>query len=334
VADRLGKRSILIVSSWTILFLGAAYGIITSLWLMLLFALIHGVFWSALLTASAALMTDIIPPSRRTEGISTWGMATVLAIAIAPSVGLFLFRYGWHWVCGVMVVLSLGMTLIAYQVPKQPHSRSLDLRGLLSGEVLNKALFVLSITLFLYSFGYGGMTSFVALYAQEAGVKFKGIYFLVFAVTVLLTRPFLGRMADRLGRKHILLPCLGLIAIGMGLLAVSAQLPCLLLSAVIFGTGFGSAYPAFAAYVLERVDARRRGSTFGTILLAFDTGIGSGSILLGTLIQHFGYRLAFGSAALLAFGAIPYFLAVENRVDLESLRYRGRGQEDGPNNSS
>jgi MFS family permease len=274
------------------------------------------VFWSALLTASAALMTDIIPAARRTEGISTWGMATVLAIAIAPSFGLFLFYYGWHWVCAVMSILSLGMVLIAYQVPEQHHSFSLDLHGLFSGGVLNRALFVLSLTLFLYSFGYGGMTSFVALYAQEAGVRFKGIYFLVFAVTVLLTRPFLGRMADRSGRKRILLPCLALIAVGMALLAVSARLPCLILSAVIFGTGFGSAYPAFAAYVLERVDASRRGATFGTILLAFDTGIGSGSMLLGTLIQHFGYRLAFGTAAVLALGAIPYFLTVDNWVDL------------------
>jgi MFS family permease len=284
---------------------------------MLLFALIHGVFWSGLLTASAALMTDIIPAARRTEGLSTWGMATVLAIAIAPSLGLFLFRFGWHWVCGTMVILSLGMVLISHQVPEQHHSGSLNLRGLLSGGVLNRGVFVLSLTLFLYSFGYGGITSFVALYAQEAGVEFKGIYFLAFAVTVLVTRPFLGRMADRWGRRRILLPCLGLIAAGMTLLAVSARIPFLILSAVIFGTGFGSAYPAFAAYILERVDARRRGSTFGTILLAFDTGIGSGSMLLGTLIQHYGYHFAFGTAALLAFGAIPYFLTVENRLDSE-----------------
>jgi MFS family permease len=184
--------------------------------------------------------------------------------------------------------------------------------------VLNRGVFILSLTLFLYSFGYGGITSFVALYAQEAGIQFKGIYFLTFAVTILLTRPFLGRMADRWGRKPILLPCLGLIAVGMALLAVSARLPFLVLSAVIFGTGFGSAYPAFAAYILERVDARRRGATFGTILLAFDTGIGSGSMLLGTLIQHYGYRVAFGTAALLAFGAIPYFLTAESWLDFEN----------------
>jgi MFS family permease len=316
VADRLGKRSVLLAASWTILLLSAAYGIITSLWLMLLLALIHGIFWSALLTASAALMTDIIPAARRTEGISTWGLATVLAIAVAPSFGLFLFHYGWHWVCGVMSMLSVGMVLIAYQVPTQQHSHSLDLNGLLSGGVLNRALLVLSITLFLYSFGYGGMTSFVALYTQEAGIRFKGIYFLVFAVTVLFTRPFLGRMADRWGRKRILLPCLGLIAVGMSLLAVSARLPSLILSAIIFGTGFGSAYPAFAAYVLERVNAGRTGAAFGTILLAFDTGIGSGSMLFGTLIQHFGYRIAFGTAAALALCSIPYFLTVENRLDL------------------
>ena len=303
-----------------ILSLNAAYGIITSLWLLLLLALVHGVFWSALLTASAALMTDIIPEERRTEGISSWGMASVLAIAIAPSVGLFLFHYAWHWVSGTMAILSIGMLFIAYQVPAQRHSHSFDLRGLLSAGALNRGLFLLSITLFLYSFGYGGMTSFVALYAEESGIKFKGIYFLVFAITVLFTRPLLGRVADRWGRKRIFLPCLVLIAVGMALLAVSGRLAYLIVSAIIFGTGFGSAYPAFTAHVLEKVDARSRGSTFGTILLAFDTGIGSGSMLFGTLIHHFGYRFAFGTAALLAFGAIPYFLALESRLDLSQGR--------------
>ena len=99
------------------------------------------------------------------DGLSTWGMATVLAIAIAPSLGLFLFHFGWHWVCGTMVILSLGMVLISHQVPEQHHSGALTLRGLLSGGVLNRGVFVLSLTLFLYSFGYGGITSFVALYA-------------------------------------------------------------------------------------------------------------------------------------------------------------------------
>ena len=109
-------------------------------------------------------------------------------------------------------------------------------------------------------------------------------------------------------------PCLALIAIGMGVLAMSAQLPFLVTSAVLFGIGFGSAYPAFAAHILEHVDAHRRGAAFGSILLAVDTGIGTGSILLGVVVEHLGYRAAFTFGGLMALGAIPYFRFAEKRL--------------------
>jgi MFS family permease len=78
--------------------------------------------------------------------------------------------------------------------------------------------------------------------------------------------------------------------------------------------GAGSAYPAFAAHILEHVDAHRRGAAFGSILLAVDTGIGTGSILLGVVVEHLGYRAAFTFGGLMALGAIPYFRFAEKRL--------------------
>jgi predicted MFS family arabinose efflux permease len=81
-------------------------------------------------------------------------------------------------------------------------------------------------------------------------------------------------------------------------------------SAVIFGIGFGSAYPVYAAYLLSRIDDRRRGAAFGAIIAAFDTGIGTGSLTTGWLIQRYGFATAFGVAAAVSALAIPYFFAV------------------------
>ena len=85
-------------------------------------------------------------------------------------------------------------------------------------------------------------------------------------------------------------------------------------AAVVFGSGFGSAYPAFAAYVMGQVDAARRGAAFGGILAAFDTGIGTGSVLTGLIIDRFGYSRAYVAAAFLAALSIPYFLFAERRL--------------------
>jgi len=308
LADRIGKRPVLLVSSAAILGFVLIYASTRSLALILLTALPHGAFWAALMAASAALISDTIPSSRRAEGIGFWGFASILAIAVAPPLGLFLMRFGWTLLCLVSGILAVGMLGVAFSISEKRTRRSWTMAGFFSGGLIEKDVFLLAITLFLYSFGYGGITSFVSLYAQESGVSFRGVYFVAFTVTVLLTRPYLLRRADQEDPTRFLLPLLGLTATGFGILAISGRQPYLVASAVVFGTGFGSAYPVFASYMLRKIDPGRRGAAFGSIILAFDTGIGSGSMLLGIIIEHHGYRPAFTLASLLAACSIPYFL--------------------------
>jgi predicted MFS family arabinose efflux permease len=80
---------------------------------------------------------------------------------------------------------------------------------------------------------------------------------------------------------------------------------------VIFGLGFGTAYPTYVGYVMEGVSAERRGAAFGALLAAFDTGIGTGSTSMGWLIQRFDFNVAFAVAAALAALSLPYFLIVD-----------------------
>jgi MFS family permease len=314
LADRIGKRPVLLISSAAILCFVLIYSSTRSLTVILLTALVHGVFWSALLAASAALISDTIPPDRRAEGIGYWGFASIVAVAVAPPLGLLLLRVGWALLCLLSAVLGLGMFAVAFSLSERSAAHAWSLAGFFSGGLIERDVFVLAITLFLYSFGYGGVMSFVPLYAQESGVGFRGVYFVAFTVTVLLTRPYLVRRADRKGAPRILLPLLGLTAAGFGILAISGRLPYLLASGIVFGTGFGSAYPVFASYMLSKIDPARRGAAFGSILLAFDTGIGSGSMLLGIIIENHGYRPAFALASLLALCAIPYFLLVRRTL--------------------
>src|SRR6185295_13763515 len=126
--------------------------------------------------------------------------------------------------------------------------------------------------------------SFVALYADSYGVVPKEIYFTTFSIVILATRPFAGRLADTIGHKKVFYPCLFLIALGLMLLAFRGTRPWLVASAIVFGSGFGTAYPVYAAYVMRHVDPARRGAAFGGILAAFDTGIGTGSMTMGWII--------------------------------------------------
>ena len=304
-ADRVGRTRLLLVSSLAIAGFSMLYAVAPTVLLLLVLVPIHGVVWSGLLSASAAYMTSLLPPSRRAEGIGYWGLSSVLALAVAPPIGFWIYRFGWFWLCLFAAALNLVMAAIATQLEETPRARPIEHHrpGWVEWRVL-----LLSLPLFLYSFAYGGITSFSALFADALGVTPKSIYLTTLAIVILVTRPFLGALGDRVGYRKVFVPCLVLITLGLVLLALARGRTGLILSAIVFGIGFGTAYPVFAAYVTHGVHEARRGAAFGAILAAFDTGIGSGSTALGWLAGRFGFPSAFAVAAALSALALPAFL--------------------------
>lgn len=310
-ADRVGQLRILITSSIALTMFSLVYAVITDYRLILALAIPHGIFWSGLLSASSAYMTNMLPEKRRAEGIGYWGLSTIAAVAVAPPVGFWIYRHGWVWLCLVAAALNVVMAIIAWNLKANPvdpgdTAAVVPRKGLLEWRVL-----VISLTLFLYSYGYGGITSFTALYADANGVAPKSLYLTTLALVILVTRPFSGRFGDLWGYKQVFIPCLALISVGLALLAFGGTRGWLIASAVVFGVGFGTAYPVYVAYVMRGVSAQRRGAAFGAVLAAFDTGIGTGSTSMGWLIQHYGFSVAFAVAAALAAFALPYFLFVD-----------------------
>jgi MFS family permease len=312
MADRVGQRRVLITSSVALTLFSIAYGLITDYRWMLALVVVHGVFWSGLLSASAAYMTNMLPERRRAEGIGYWGLATVAAIAVAPTVGFWIYRHGWWWLCALAAALNMLMGVIAFFLTDTPaeapaaHERN---RGILEWRVL-----AMSLSLFLYSFGYGGITSFAAMYADANHVTPNGIYLTTLALAILCIRPMAGRLGDRWGYKRVFVPCLVLISVGLASLSIGGTRGWMIASAIVFGAGFGTAYPVYVGYVMRDVSAARRGAAFGAILAAFDTGIGTGSIGMGWIIQHFGFRSAFGVAAAISALALPYFLVMDRAL--------------------
>jgi MFS family permease len=318
LADRLGKRSMLVACGLVITLFSVGYALSSNYRIPLALAFVHGLFWSGLLSASAAYMTDTIPESRRAEGIGYWGLATIVAVAIAPNLGLWLYHRGWTWLCVSTGILNLAMAAIAATLPDTDPPARVS-QPFFTRDLVEWRVVVLSVALFLYSFGYGGITSFSALCAASRGVAPKGIYFTTFALVVLVTRPLISRLADRIGYLRIFYPCLALIVVGLGILAATSTRWGMVVSALVFGVGFGAAYPVYVAYLMKHVDPARRGAAFGGILAAFDTGIGTGSIATGFIAEHAGFGAAYGFAAVLSSLALPYFWLVEPRI-LGSVR--------------
>ena len=242
-ADRLGLRRTLIICSLAILVASVGYAVTRRPGTMLVLVVIHGVFWSGLLTSAGAYAMSLMPPARRAEGIGYWGISTVLAVAVAPTVGLWIYRYGWFWVCVSCAGLNVAMALIAWRLPEHraPHAPAAD--GEAHGSVWHEAIewrvTLASVTLFLLAFGYGGVMSFAAVYARDHGISPPGLYFTLMAVVMLITRPISGPLADRFGPAAVLVPCIVLASFGYALLAAGDTLAWFIASALAVGVGFG-----------------------------------------------------------------------------------------------
>ncbi|HEV8629177.1 MAG TPA: MFS transporter, partial [Thermoanaerobaculia bacterium] len=175
-------------------------------------------------------------------------------------------------------------------------------------EAISWRVVVSASGLFLVALGYGGITSYAALLASERGLRPRSLFFTVFALTVLATRVVLPRLADRHGPQRLLVPSLLLVPPGLALLAVAHSRATLVAAAIVFATGFGGAYPSFMTWVLGRTDSRHRAATFGSVLLAFDTAIGTGSLLVGQVGEVAGLGAAFLALAATSALAVPAFL--------------------------
>ena len=313
LGDRYGKRNMLLVAAMALTGFSILYAVAPSYQIVLGLVLVHGVFWSCLLSSSSAYMTDIIPKSRRAEGLGYSGFASILAVAVAPWIGLWVFDHGgWTWLCLESAALNLIMAVIAWRLPKdQPHPAvrpSLHPADLVEWRVL-----VGAFTLFLYAFSYGGITSFVAVYAEQVGVTPRALYFTMLSLAILATRPFIGRYGDRIGAARVIAPCLAMVVLGVAVLPFADSRAMFVASALLFGVGFGSVYPLFVTHLMHHMPEHRRGAVFGALIGAFDTGIGTGSIAIGFMSERIGFSRAFAVAAALAACSIPYYLFMEKR---------------------
>lgn len=306
VADHLGRRRLLRIASAGFVVFSLLYGLIESLPLLLAVAVMHGVFWSSILSSSGAIITEIIPESRRTEGIAYWGLASTAAVAVAPLVGLTLYRWGWRTLTAELVATSLVMVVLSLFVRAGQGRSEKPFPGV--RDLVDWRVMVLALSLFAIAFGYGGITSYVAMLSVERNVQPASLFFTVFAIAIFATRLITGPLGDRIGAQRLFFPSVAVIPLALAVLAFADTRIEVAIAAAIYGTGFGGAYPAFATYVLGRTAEARRGATFGSIVWAFDTGIGTGSLTLGWIVDRFGYAHAMVVAGVVGLASIPVFL--------------------------
>lgn len=302
--DAFGRKTIFLVGFVFFSLLSFSYTAASSVLVLLALRFIHGFGWGMTSTTSNTVASDIIPRSRLGEGMGYFGLTSTLAMAIAPALGLYMIqKWNFQWVFWlsagaflVAMVLSLGISYPAVQTQAGK-------RALFERKAYRSAFIVLFLTM-----SYGSIVSFIALYAGQRGIANIGPFFSVYALALMLSRPFFGRLSDKKGFGVAVIPGLLGVILALLLLAMAKTLMTFLLVGFLYGLSFGAAMPALQAMSVRQVLPHRRGAASATYSTGFDLGIGLGSILLGGVAQFAGYSSMYLWAILPVVFALGVFI--------------------------
>ncbi|WP_462411166.1 MFS transporter [Neobacillus sp. Marseille-QA0830] len=323
--ERAGNKKVLMTA--LILFAAASplYFIPDNVVGFLVIRLLHGVGFGMATTAVGAIVADIIPASRRGEGMGYFVLSTNMAMVLGPFVGLMTIQ---HWgpkmVFILSVIVAFGSLLaglsVKVQKPEEPSKievlSSFSFRGLFEASAVP-----IAIVGSFFAIVYSALLSFVSIYAIEIHVEeVSSLFFVVYAVILLMSRPFTGKWLDQYGPNVISYPCIFLFAIGMFVLSQSTGQVMFLVSAGLIGLGWGTLFPTFQTIAIQNAEPRKRGLATATFLSIYDIGVALGSFLVGVIAAHMDYSsLYFLFAFYVLIGVILfYFLHTKRKEGVKS----------------
>ena len=303
--DRVGRKPFLLGGIFLFTLGNFGYLWAPSILLMLPFRVVHGVGWSGCTTAIATLSADIVPQKRRGELMGYAGMASSLAGALGPVIGFALFqRFDYPGVfLGAGALLGLSFLVgIPVLERRRPTQETVAKGGWLDTLVVRETLPTAIAVAFL-SFGHGGILTFLPIHALEIGMNNPGIWFAIYAGSVLASRPIAGPISDRVSRRAVIIPGLLLNLAGICLLALSFAPSWLMVAAAVAGLGTGAAQPALMTVAVDRTSEQRRGQSLAQFQFFYDLGIGIGSLSLGALLDLVNqqFSIMYAATAVVAF---------------------------------
>ncbi len=315
LVDVTSRKPLYLLAYFLIMWVYLGYALATALTLVVLIRLAHGLIFGTVTIAGSTLLIDIIPSSRRGEGLGYYGMMNNLSMTIGPMVGVFLHDFYNY---NVIFAFAIGACFVGLifailvKTPAKPRIAestviSLDRFILLKGLRAGGALVFMSVP-------YAMTTSFVAMYGKELNVM-GGVawFFTMLAVGLICARFFSGRAVDRGRLTQMISLGTACTAVAFLMLASSQYFMSIspyagsamyFASALALGLSYGSIFPAYNTLFVSLAQHNQRGTANATYLNSWDLGIGFGLLFGGYLTQHLGYPTTYSLGA--AFTGISF----------------------------
>lgn len=319
IIEKLGQRRTLIISATMFCFIAFSYLFISNMTNLYILRLIHGVWFSILTTVCVPVVNQFISDSRRGEGMGYYAMSMNLGIVLGPLIGLSLIPYlSYTMVTAVLVAMIFIGYIFCFLIPvqevKQPDSEAEKTKLGLSDFVEKKSLTV-ALMVMMISFSYASIMSFIAPFASSIHLmQYAGLFFVVFAISMMSLRPITGKIYDRKGPQYVIYPAVLTFSLGLLVLSQIHTLTGFMLAAVLIGLGFGSAQPCLQTLAIQRAPKHRIGYATSTFYTCYDIGIAIGSLVVGMMITKQSFSFAFIICAILTALSLLYFKFVVQRT--------------------
>lgn len=293
IVEKLGKRLALRGAGAIFLLLAFAYIFIDSLWSLLLVRFLHGFWFSILTTVNVPVVNEFIPESRKGEGMGYFVMSTNLGVVFGPLIALTAIQWMTfnHLFALLTIVTSIGYVFtLTLNVPEQEKNKVQQNNVLTWGDIVEVRVLGISMVALLTAFAYSSITSFITAFAQSKNLlQYASLFFVVFAVSMIVVRPWVGKFYDQKGPSFVIYPSFIAFAIGLSLVSMVEQAWMLWLSAVFIGIGYGSLFPCMQTLAIQSVEKQRMGHAISTFFTLFDVGLALGSVIMGYCIAYLDY---------------------------------------------
>lgn len=329
IVDTFNRKHVLLVCYAAFAIFFGGYLAAGSILLFTIVRTLHGGPFGALTVANSTVAIDVLPASRRNEGIGYYGLSNNVAMAIAPTVGLFVYHHTHSfellfWLA--LIVAFFGLFVDATVTVKQPAARLQDKSGSLATPERPKARrlsldrffllrgWLIGVNMVFFGFCFGVLSNYLAIYSKEQlGITSgTGTYFMLCAIGLILSR-LQGGKALRKGRlTQNAAEGMVISLVGYTLFILMPNTIGYYGSALLIGLGNGHMWPAFQNMMISVAHHNERGTANSTILVSWDVGMGLGILLGGIIAELLSYSVAFWTVAVVnACGVALYFLRTQ-----------------------
>lgn len=326
--DRYRRKPILVIG-FVLIFIGCfSYRFVTLIGVLLIVRAVHGMGYSASTNAAVTIAADIVPRERRSQGIGYYGFVSAASLALGPATGLLIFKSADIKTAFTAAAALTAAGLIAacfisheekssYQRAQADTEKPLTYtnpagtapKQLKLNFGYEKTALPASVVMLFIAFANSGIVTYLPTYAGALGLGDISLYFVIYAVALLITRIIVDSITKTRDISVVLLPGIALMSMAFILLGAGRTLSCFLTAAVFYGVGYGSVQPTLNTIVISLCAPSKRGAANSTFFSAMDLGIGLGALLWGIASQAFGYPVIyFGCFACTAFAAIALAL--------------------------